>query len=342
MRTIHTVLPNELDALTDALVTAVRESRPEGERDAYPRHPSALVALAYVALARDFGLNEILTVEIEKAARAHAFRRPGKKKAEPETIPLFADGIDTTPAPAPIATTDVGVWVSEVQVRKHNVLITAEGRMIKQTDDERKAMFDSANQPTGSIAVKRATVPAGHERDLPQVVEASFAGMAGEACKLGWTVRREGRGGFTGMHLIPPGVDLLYQLAPGRTVPALATVPASEDEEDFSMLADSDPPEEEAEPVATPTLREQFDDKFTILHLGQDGVVRGHHSAATVAEEFETVRVSKINVGDRVVLFVGRVDTITKTDWSTEKITLHFGEGEFKKFDTWETVQRIK
>jgi len=328
MRTIHTVLPNELDALTDALVTAVRESRPEGERDAYPRHPSAIVALAYVALARDFGLNDILTVEVEKAARAHAFRRPGKKKAEPETIPLFAEGIDTTPAPAPIATTDVGVWVSEVQVRRHNVLITAEGRMIKQTDDERKSMFDSANQPTGSIAVKRATVPAGHERDLPQVVEASFAGMAGEACKLGWTVRREGRGGFTGMHLIPPGVDLLYQLAPGRTVPALATVPASEDEEDFSMLADSDAPEEEAEPAPEPTLREQFDNAAI--------------AAEDIAGGFEFVRASAINPGDRVVLFIGRVDTITKTDWSTEKITLHFGEGEFKKFDTWETVQRIK
>lgn len=230
MRTIHTTLPKELEPVADAIVTAVREARPVEERDAYPRHASALVPLAFLALARGFHLDDILTVEIETAARAHAFRKPGRKKIEPTTEPLFADGLDTIPQPEPMAPADVGAWISEVQLRRHNHVVTPDGRLLKQSDAERATMFREATQPSGALFIERANTDGMTAIDAVACVRRAFAEIAAGAVELGWTVRRESRGGFAGLHLVPPGIELRYQIAPGRTVPALATVALTDEE----------------------------------------------------------------------------------------------------------------
>lgn len=230
MRTIHTTLPKDLEPVADALVTAVRETRPEEERDAYPRHPSALVPLAYLALAREFHLDDILTVETDAAARAHAFRKPGRKKAEPTSAPLFADGLDVVPQPEPMAPADVGAWLSEVQLRRYNHVCMPDGRLVKQSDAERETMLRDATQPSGALLIDRVNTDGANAIEAVARIRKAFADIAADAVESGWTVRREGRGGYTGLHLVPPGIELRYQVAPGRTVPALATAPITDEE----------------------------------------------------------------------------------------------------------------
>lgn len=110
----------------------------------------------------------------------------------------------TVAAPEPMAPADVGVWVSEATIAKTHLLITTDGRVVKQrSDEEREAMFRCGTQPDRSVAIRRS----------------SYLGeVAHDAFEAGWTARSEHRGGHPGILLIPPHVSLTYEVAPGRRV----------------------------------------------------------------------------------------------------------------------------
>lgn len=110
----------------------------------------------------------------------------------------------TVAAPEPMAPADVGVWVSEATIAKTHLLITTDGRVVKQrSDEEREAMFRCGTRPEHAVSIEKST---------------RLADIAAYAFDEGWTARAEHRGGHPGILLIPPHVSLTYEVAPGRRV----------------------------------------------------------------------------------------------------------------------------
>ena len=112
--------------------------------------------------------------------------------------------IHTVAAPEPMAPAEVGVWISESMVAKTHMLVTTDGRVVKQrSDEEREAMFRCGTRPEHAISVQKGT---------------RLGDIAAYAFDEGWTARSEHRGGHPGILLIPPHVSLTYEVAPGRRV----------------------------------------------------------------------------------------------------------------------------
>lgn len=129
-------------------------------------------------------------------------------------IRFIPPGVDlapkATPAPAPMALADVGVWVAESSVLQRDQLVLPDCRIIEHTGQE---------LPNGSIRIPKAT-PTGdkHEQKQHAILKAIATAQA-NAYQLGWTMRKETKSGAPGILLIPPRVKLTYEIAPGRTVP---------------------------------------------------------------------------------------------------------------------------
>lgn len=110
----------------------------------------------------------------------------------------------TVAAPEPMADAEVGVWISESMVSKTHLLVTVDGRVVKQrSGEEREAMFRCGTRPEHAVSIEKGT---------------RLGDVAAYAFDEGWTARSEHRGGHPGILLIPPHVALTYEVAPGRRV----------------------------------------------------------------------------------------------------------------------------